>query len=460
MSGSTNTGEPFCFEMTTQNTAICMKNTPTKETIAVSVFEAVEIIYHKLDKVYLPDIVEGYDFQLLHKSDGVNSSYLDVGVDVEVGDVLKCVTPRVNGKNLDDEVGVYTSVNGIDRYEYLGFPIVKDGFGETPITEVELTVEITEEVTSIRVYENTTVYKREDITISVGEKVAMIEADLSKVQEEIEDLKENGTGTVVSSVEPMDDDIQKVYLMGSEFANMTTEKNEVNMELDYVSKTDKFHSYIKIKFQGTSSLSKPKKNFTIKLYSDEARETRKKKLFKDWKVEESKFVLKANYIDHTHARNIVCARLWNEVVTSRSDYDSLPVELKSSPRHGAIDGFPVKVYVNGIYQGIYTWNIGKDAWMWGMDEDNAKHVLLCAETNTNGTYRETPCNFRTLWGGKDGIDWSVEVGTNGTAVKDGLNALITCVKDTGDETFKSTIGNYLDIQSAIDYYIHQYVICG
>ena len=34
------------------------------------------------------------------------------------------------------------------------------------------------------------------------------------------------------------------------------------------------------------------------------------------------------------------------------------------------------------------------------------------------------------------------------------------MKDTNDNTFKSTINNYLDLQSAIDYYIHQYVICG
>ena len=149
--------------------------------------------------------------------------------------------------------------------------------------------------------------------------------------------------------------------------------------------------------------------------------------------------------------------MWNEVVSSRSDYDSLPTELKTSPRNGAVDGFPIKVYTNGTYQGIYTWNIGKDAWMWNMDEDNESHMLLCAEVNDS---IDNPCNFNKLVSSVDDGYWSVEVGTKSNEATNGLNNIITCVMNTDDETFKATIGNYLDIQSAIDYYIHQYVICG
>ena len=258
------------------------------------------------------------------------------------------------------------------------------------------------------------------------------------------------------NVEPMDLDIPMIFIDG----NIPVTKEDTTATLTYISNTDKFYSYITIKCQGTSSMAYPKKNFTIKLYSDSPRQTKMKRLFRDWKFEESKFVLKANYIDHSHARNIIGARLWNEVVESRNDYDTLPEALKASPKHGAIDGFPVKVYTNGTYQGIYTWNIGKDAWMWNMDEDNENHVLLCAETNTNGVYAENACNFRALWNGVDGSDWSVEVGTNTESLITSVNNLITCIKDTNDEVFKDTIGNYLDVQSAIDYYLHQYVICG
>lgn len=252
------------------------------------------------------------------------------------------------------------------------------------------------------------------------------------------------------------DDVPKVFIDGVK----PTTKDDVLAEMRYISRTENFHAYLEIKCQGTSSMAHAKKNFTIKMYADEGRTIKLKKSFKDWNHNGNKYVLKANFIDHSHARNIVCANLWDEVVEIRQDYMSLPIEMRNSPRNGAVDGFPIKVYYNGTYEGVYTWNIGKDDWMWNMDEDNANHVLLCGETNTDGVYSENACNFRALWSGKDGQDWSVEVGTNSDALMSSLNALITCVKDTDDETFRATISRYLDVQSAIDYYLHQYVIAG
>lgn len=277
---------------------------------------------------------------------------------------------------------------------------------------------------------------------------------LQEILRQVHELPESGSGEL--GLEPSAGDIPKVFINGT----IPTTKDDVYAEMEYISKTERFKAYLKIKCQGSSSMAYDKKNFTIKLYSDKARVSKLEKTFKDWGHASNKFVLKANYIDHSHARNIVCANLWDEVVSSRSDYGTLPAEMRNSPRNGAIDGFPIKVYTNGTYQGIYTWNIGKDDWMWGMDEDNVNHVLLCGETNTNGVYAETACNFRALWSGTNEDYWSVEVGTNSDAVKNSLNALISCVKDTDDATFKATIGEHLDVQSAIDYFIHQYVICG
>lgn len=265
-----------------------------------------------------------------------------------------------------------------------------------------------------------------------------------------------GGGAQETQIEPATADIPKVFIDGM----IPTTKDDVFAEMQYISKTESFHAFLKIKCQGSSSMSYPKKNFTVKLYSDEARNNELKKVFKDWRHESNKYVLKANYIDHSHARNIVCARLWDEVVSSRADYASLPAEMRNSPRNGAIDGFPIKLYTNGTYQGIYTWNIGKDAWMWGMDEDNANHVLLCGEVNNNGEAIDTATNFRALWQGENIWHWGVEVGERTDIIASSMNALISCVKDTDDNTFKATIGNYLDIQSAIDYWVHQYIICG
>lgn len=240
-------------------------------------------------------------------------------------------------------------------------------------------------------------------------------------------------------------------------------KTEVLATLTYMQSETCWKAYVKIKCQGNSSMSYPKKNFTVTLYTDEARKEKKKVAFELFGGKGmSKYVLKANYMDHLHARNIVSARLWSEVVASRSDYNTLPAEMQESPCNGAVDGFPVLVYTNGEYQGVYTWNIGKDAELWGMSEDNPNHILLCAETNDNGeeAQKDNPCNFRAPWDGVDGYHWSVEVGTNSDAVKASLNALIACVMDTDDDTFRAQIGEHLDVQAAIDYYIFAYAICG
>lgn len=239
-----------------------------------------------------------------------------------------------------------------------------------------------------------------------------------------------------------------VYIDGE----IPTTKDDVLAELTYIHGDERWHSYIEIKCQGSSSMSYPKKNFTVKLFSDEARTVKLNKQMRGWNVNTNKYVLKANWIDHSHARNIVTANLWSEVVASRPDYENLPVELRNSPNNGAIDGFPIIVYANGVYQGLYTWNLGKEDWLWGMDEDNPEHALLCGEYNNDGMYRESACNFRAPWSGIDEDGWAVEVGTISDALKTSVNALISCVKDTDDATFKTTIGNHLDVQSAIDYF--------
>lgn len=282
-------------------------------------------------------------------------------------------------------------------------------------------------------------------------RVASVDAQGRVLRVEAVDLTEgHGLG------EPGEGDIPKVFLSGT----IPVTKDEVLAELDYVSRTEKFHAWLKIKCQGNSSMNYPKKNFTIKLYADEKREKKLKKVFRDWGWESNKFVLKANFIDHSHARNIVSAQLWDSVVASRGDYEELPEELRLSPRNGAVDGFPVRLFANGVYQGLYTWNIGKDDWMWGMDEDKENHVLLCGETNSNGVFAATACNFRKVWSGKDGEDWSVEVGENSQKVKDSLNALIGFVMHNTGDAFKKGIGEFLDVQSAMDYFLFSYVSCG
>ena len=43
---------------------------------------------------------------------------------------------------------------------------------------------------------------------------------------------------------------------------------------------------------------------------------------------------------------------------------------------GGIDGYPVKLFVNGKYAGIYTFNIPRDKWLFDMDKTGRKAIVL------------------------------------------------------------------------------------
>ena len=173
--------------------------------------------------------------------------------------------------------------------------------------------------------------------------------------------------------------------------------------------------------------------------------------FKGWGAQ-YKFNLKANWIDYSHARNIVSARLWSQMVETRHDYDSLAEEFKNSPNNGAVDGFPILVYCNGYYWGRYTWNIGKDAYLTNMDETLDTHCLLCSEDYVSSCFRATAVIDET--------DWTDELHkTVPTSIVTSLNSAINFVMSSTDEDFVNNIGNYFNLPSLIDYYIWCYAIC-
>ena len=256
-----------------------------------------------------------------------------------------------------------------------------------------------------------------------------------------------GTGGIVpvTQVEPLDDDIPKVFFNGDK----PTNKTSVYATIEYISKTKRFKGYVDIKCQGTSSMSYPKKNYTIKIFTDETMETKLKQDFKGW-GKQNKFCLKANYIDHSHARNICSAKLWNEIVGSRSNYEALPELLRTSPKNGAIDGFPIKVYYNNTYEGLYTWNIPKDKWMFNMDDKLDNHCVLCGEEYNSGCFRSANASL-----------WSDEIhDVMPQSIITSFNNFITFVMNSSDEEFRANLENYVYVDSLIDYYIFQYVICG
>lgn len=266
----------------------------------------------------------------------------------------------------------------------------------------------------------------------------------------IYDISGNELNSTALIAEPMGDDIPVVTLSGTLPVAKGTEYT--NVVLRYTSLTDSFISYAQIRVQGDSSTIYPKKNFTIKLFSDSGRTKKLKKQFRDWDKARNKFVLKANWIDHSHSRNVVTARLWTEIVKSRSDYDYLPSALRNG--NTAIDGFPVKVYNNGVYLGLYTWNLPKDA-MYGLDEDVATNAIVMSGS-TQSNYDPALLWRSSTMDGK----WDDEThDTMPSAIESGFNTLLNFVYTASDADFVSNFITHFDKQSIIDQYILLYVGC-
>lgn len=216
---------------------------------------------------------------------------------------------------------------------------------------------------------------------------------------------------------------------------LRSKEEEIKIQVKYNSDDIKFDGYAKIKWQGSSSIAYAKKNYTIKFYKDANLEDKLKIDF-GW-GKQNKYCLKANWIDKTHSRNVVTAKL---AAKMQKKYKL----LEQAPKNGVIDGFPIEIYLNNNFLGLYTLNIPKDAWMFGMDDDNPKHTVLAGETyNAPAFFKETVTEF---------YDFGLEAGVENQETLNALNRLIVFVRDSSDEEFRNNISNYLNLDSMLNYY--------
>jgi hypothetical protein len=214
-----------------------------------------------------------------------------------------------------------------------------------------------------------------------------------------------------------------------------TKDDAVDLEYEYGDLT----GIASVKWQGSSSLTYPKKNYTVKFDQEfEAVE--------GWGAQK-KYCMKANYIDFSHSRNVVAAKLWGQIVASRNPANDA---LAACPNYGAVDGFPIIIAINDEFAGVYTFNIPKDGWMLNMGS-GANEAILCADLNSAAN------NFKAeavVGGNQTDFELEYVSDENNTAwVQPSLNNLINaCIASDGAD-LDTTIAAMLDWDSAIDYWI-------
>lgn len=173
--------------------------------------------------------------------------------------------------------------------------------------------------------------------------------------------------------------------------------------------------------QGSSSLLFIKKNIAIDLCDDEwiGDETPKVRIG-EW-VPQDSFHMKAYYTDFFRGVGAVSYKLYDQIVRTRGnmydrpwkkallDMSKIGTTTKSlgNPYVGDYelltdtgarcfpDGFPVAVYLNGEFYGIFSFQLKKHRDNYHMNKSTAEHVHLDGVLNT-----------ATIFNGKDNIDWS------------------------------------------------------
>ena len=155
-----------------------------------------------------------------------------------------------------------------------------------------------------------------------------------------------------------------------------------------------FKKFATLEVQGSSSAIYPKKNWTFALFNDADYSDGFKLRIGNWAYH-SEFVFKSNWIDATHARNILSNKIWEDIVQSRKYFPKRENEVAYSLSNtnvdqrfdsGAlchVDGLSAKLFINGTFYGIGMFNIGKKRENYDLKSSNQNHIQLAAETHAN-----------------------------------------------------------------------------
>ena len=227
----------------------------------------------------------------------------------------------------------------------------------------------------------------------------------------------------------------KLYFNG-DMTGMATKKDVREITFEYRSSNQTVSGNAKIKIQGASSTRYDKKNYTINFYKDSTFDD-KLKIDVGWGAQ-NQYCLKANWIDKTHSRNVVSAKLAGQMQKKYGLFET-------APNNGAVDGFPIEVYINGSFHGLYTMNIPKDEWMFNMDKDNPNHIVVCGEDWV------APVLFRAI--PSDLSAWTVEVGPEDKNTLQKVQRLVSFVLNSSDTEFKQNFSQYLNLDSTLNYYV-------
>lgn len=270
-----------------------------------------------------------------------------------------------------------------------------------------------------------------------------------------------------TSFDPEKYGIPVLYLWGNNILLLKDKSKTLKNEVTYSFPAYKVSGTVeKFKVQGDSSVGLPKKNYTLNLDQDI-------EIFHNY-GKQHKYVIKANYLDPSQSLNIVGAKLWGRIRDTHKHADTgilntngdllvdnngnrvvaeTDPQLSIGGNYGAVDGFPIAVYINDQYWGLYSFAIPKDDWMAKMPKSHGKYAIVDAIWDPQGAFKQET-NF------KDQMELQFCSTDDSQWAMDSVNTLIRAVMATYDtaDNFNQAVSPLLDLDSAIDYYIFSVLV--
>jgi hypothetical protein len=296
------------------------------------------------------------------------------------------------------------------------------------------------------------VYERRVSNDEIVKNVIAQEKDLRKQEDLYNFCFNNNT---LSTMRLYSDEVE------NKVSNMTN-TNKITMRAVYRStNTEKYGQpfelkYCKVYWQGTSSLDYIRKNYNLELYDDDLKEF----YYSPYPnaVQEYLFCLKCDYMESSHARNVGIGNLINKYwYTSKN-----PAQLKDAMVQNAVQGFPMLLYINDEFMGVYNFNTDRYSnASFGYTGDNCLAYEVSANSDTTAgafiTYDKTKHEGNELdYYKRDFMCLYPPTRRAGNDTMDEIIDLVKFVDKSSDEEFVTNINNnvYFNKEYLLRYLIY------
>ena len=273
---------------------------------------------------------------------------------------------------------------------------------------------------------------------------------------------------------PKPNHIAKVVIHGFPYNIYSAVEDKVECMLEFNDGLGNgFHKKTIVAVQGSTSQGLPKKNLAIDFFNEDGSEFFVQ--FGDW-VSLSSFHLKAEYWCVWHYRSLFSSQLFEQIDMSRPWRLQKPWRAPYAPNNatynqrfntgarGHIDGFPVEVYIEDTFIGIYNFNQKKHRSNYEMTKDNLNQIIVDSAGTFNAYFKndiETAWEIRNPSGllAIDGTKYAEGKELSNTdpkslEVKNKIKRFFGWGKNVAVANLKAEAPNYLHIERTIDWFLH------